>query len=146
MLFLYLRCNITTKLQLTVAWESANVELLTAEAKRSMARHNNSRNYRRIGVDAGGHCFLTWCEWQSEDIVKTRVKHAARETTGRQVFNPEYERSVSETLSSTYQPTQCYNPEDQHRHLHRRENLTSQQVLKTIINFLGIIHSTKFNR
>jgi hypothetical protein len=32
-----------------------------------------------------------------------------------------------ETLPSTYQSTQRYNPEDQHRHLHRRrENLNSR--------------------
>jgi hypothetical protein len=30
--------------------------------------------------------------------------------------------SSSETLVSTYKPTCYYNPEDQHRHLHRREN------------------------
>jgi hypothetical protein len=31
----------------------------------------------------------------------------------------------SETLVSTYKFTPCYNPQDQHRHFHRRENLKS---------------------
>jgi hypothetical protein len=31
----------------------------------------------------------------------------------------------SETLVSTYKPTWHYNPEDQHQHLHCRENLKS---------------------
>jgi hypothetical protein len=32
----------------------------------------------------------------------------------------------SEILESTYKSTQCYNPEDQHQHLHCCENLKSQ--------------------
>jgi hypothetical protein len=35
----------------------------------------------------------------------------------------------SETLVSTYKSTQCYCPEDQHRHLHPRENLKSDVLL-----------------
>jgi hypothetical protein len=34
-----------------------------------------------------------------------------------------------ETSVSTYKPTRHYNPEDQHRHLHRCENLKSHIVI-----------------
>jgi hypothetical protein len=39
----------------------------------------------------------------------------------------------SETLLSTYKSTRRYNPKDQHRHLHRRENLKSNTPLKSYI-------------
>jgi hypothetical protein len=35
---------------------------------------------------------------------------------------------VSETLVCTYKYTWCYNPEDKHRHFHRRENLKSPVI------------------
>jgi hypothetical protein len=38
------------------------------------------------------------------------------------------EECFSETLASTDKSTRRYNPEDQHRHLHRRENLRSHMI------------------
>jgi hypothetical protein len=37
---------------------------------------------------------------------------------------------LSETLASTYKSTRRHSPEDQHRHLHRRENLKSHKSMK----------------
>jgi hypothetical protein len=49
---------------------------------------------------------------------------------------------TSETLVNFYQTTWCYNPEDSHLHIHRRENLKSynfkevQQKKKAIYLFI----------
>jgi hypothetical protein len=46
------------------------------------------------------------------------------------IFSSEDEGSrlcSSETLVSAYKTTRRYNPEDRHRHLHRRENLKSDK-------------------
>jgi hypothetical protein len=45
----------------------------------------------------------------------------------------------SETLVSTFKSTWHYNPEDQHRHLHRRENLRSRIYLLYCICILWTI-------
>jgi hypothetical protein len=42
----------------------------------------------------------------------------------------------SETLLSTYESTRRHNPEEQHRHPHRRENLRShglREIMKTSV-------------
>jgi hypothetical protein len=39
----------------------------------------------------------------------------------------------SEMLVSTYESARRHNPEDQHRHSHRRENLRSHQLVIIII-------------
>jgi hypothetical protein len=38
----------------------------------------------------------------------------------------------SETLVPMYQTTRCYNPEDRHLYIHRRENLTSHKNLRLV--------------
>jgi hypothetical protein len=43
---------------------------------------------------------------------------------------------IYEKLVSTYQYTRRYNPEEQHRHPHRRENLKYQNILIVITVFL----------
>jgi hypothetical protein len=46
----------------------------------------------------------------------------------------------SETLASTYKLTRRYNPEDQRRHLHGRENLRSQKVIRSTHHTFHFIH------
>jgi hypothetical protein len=51
-----------------------------------------------------------------------------------------------ETLVSTYNATQRYNPEDQHGHLHRRENLKCQRFRLSSPVFARCITGVRFQQ
>jgi hypothetical protein len=45
----------------------------------------------------------------------------------------------SETLISIYESTRRHNPEDQHQHLHRRENLESPTLKLHFLNYHSLL-------
>jgi hypothetical protein len=65
-------------------------------------------------------------------------------TGGYQRFEGPYRfhLHLEETLVTTYKTTLRYNPEDQHRYLHRRENLRCQNWLSDVQCFWYVLPET----